>query len=116
MTTRITTFPLAAAFAACTALLTGCASPTPHYDARFGEAVRTARTQMTIHPDAGKHVGTGVDAAIGMDGRATQASMERYERSFKTPPPAVNVINIGGSLTSNQGGGAGGGGTGGSSY
>lgn len=99
MTMRITLLPLAA----CTVLLAGCDSPTPRYDARFGEAVRTARMQMTVHPDAGKTAGTGVDAATGMDGRATQASMDRYERSFKTPPPAVNVINIGGSLTSNSG-------------
>ena len=111
MTTRIPTLPLAAAFAV---LLAGCGSPTPHYDARFGEAVRTARMQMTINPVAGKTVGKGVDAPTGMDGRATANTMDRYEQSYKTPPRAVNVINIGGSLTSNTGGNGEGGGAGGS--
>ena len=97
-------FPVALA-----ALLAGCGSTTPHYDARFGEAVRTARMQMTLNPEAGKAPGVGVDGATGMDGRAAAHTMERYERSFKTPPQAVNVINIGGSLTGNQSGGAGGG-------
>jgi hypothetical protein len=108
MTLRTTLLPMAA-LAAGTLLLAGCESPTPRYDARFGEAVRTARMQMTIHPDAGKTVGKGVDAPTGMDGRAAGHAMDRYEQSYKTPPRAVNVINIGGSLTSGSGGGAGGG-------
>ena len=89
------------------ALLAGCSSTTPHYDARFGEAVRTARMQMTLNPEAGKAPGVGVDGATGMDGRAAAHTMERYERSFKTPPQAVNVINIGGALNSNSSGGGG---------
>jgi hypothetical protein len=104
MTLRTTLLPMAA-LAAGTVLLAGCDSPTPHYDARFGEAVRTARMQMTINPDAGKAVGKGVDAPTGMDGRAAGHAMDRYEQSYKTPPRAVNVINIGGSLTSNNSGG-----------
>ena len=95
------------------ALLAGCSTTTPNYDAHFGEAVRTARMQMTINPDAGKTVGVGTDGAIGMDGRATQQTMERYEQSYKTPPQVVNVINIGGSLTGNNSG-SGGSGSGGS--
>ena len=107
MTTRIF-LPLAT----CAVLLAGCGSTTPNYDAHFGEAGRTARMQMTINPDAGRTVGMGADAATGMDGRATDETMQRYERSFKTPPQAVNVINIGGGLSSNSGGGAGGSGGG----
>lgn len=91
-----------------TALLAGCASTTPHYDARFGDAVRSARIQMTINPDAGKAPGTGADAASGMDGRTTRHTMERYEQSYKNPPQAVNVINIGGSLSSGSPGSGGG--------
>ena len=99
MTERSILFPVALA-----ALLAGCGSTTPHYDARFGEAVRNARLQMTIDPQAGRTAGVGVDGATGMDGRATRHSMERYEQSYKSPPQAVNVINIGGSLsTSNSG-------------
>lgn len=108
MTTRIPLLALAGS-AACSLLLAGCGSTTPHYDTHFGEAVRTARLQMTINPDAGRTVGTGVDAATGMDGRATKQAMDRYEQSYKTPPQAVNVINIGGSLTNNNTGGGSGG-------
>lgn len=94
MKSRITLFSLTAM----AALLAGCGSTTPNYDAHFGEAVRTAKARMTINPDAGKMAGTGTDAATGMDGRATRETMVRYERSFRTPPPASNVINIGGTL------------------
>ena len=89
------------AIAALTGFLAGCASTTPHYDARFGDAVRDAKRKMTINPDAGKRA----DQALGLDGRASRESMQRYHDSYKTPPPAVNVINIGGAI-------GGGGGTG----
>lgn len=83
------------------ALAAGCAnSPTPHYDARFGDAVRSARLAMTIDPTAGAKG----DAAAGLDGRAAKEAAKRYQDSFKEPPPVTNVINIGGSVT---GGGAG---------
>lgn len=81
------------------ALLGGCAvSPTPDYDLRFGDAVREARQQMTLNPDAGASAGP----VVGMDGRSAQESMVRYHDSFKAPPPVVNVINIGGSTATGQ--------------
>lgn len=73
------------------ALLAGCAS-APRYDARFGDAVRQARLAMTIDPQAGSKA----DAAAGIDGQAAQSAMVRYQDSFKTPPPVVTVINVGG--------------------
>jgi hypothetical protein len=77
------------------ALLGGCAvSATPNYDLHFGEAVRSARQQMTINPNAG----TNPDTVTGMDGRASREAIVRYQDSFKTPPPVVNVINIGGAV------------------
>lgn len=79
----------------------GCAhSPTPQYDMRFGEAVRTARLAMTIDPNAAARG----DAAGGLDGRAAREAIKRYQDSFKEPPPVTNVINIGGMT---GGGGAG---------
>ena len=82
------------------ALLAGCAaSPTPNYDARFGDAVREARQRMTLNPNAGSNPPV---ALTGMDGRASRESIVRYQDSFKAPPPVVNVINIGGGV----GGGA----------
>ncbi|WP_198087918.1 hypothetical protein [Variovorax sp. E3] len=73
---------------------TGCSHVTPNYDARFGDAVRDAKRKMTINPDAGKNG----DPVAGMDGRAARESMQQYHESYKTPPPAVNVINIGGQI------------------
>jgi len=74
------------------ALLTGCASTTPEYDKRFGDAVRQSRLQMTINPDAGSNP----DAVLGLDGPSAREALVRYQGTFKTPPPVTNVINIGG--------------------
>jgi hypothetical protein len=76
-------------------LAAGCAgTPAPHYDARFGAAVREARLAMTIDPAAGQHG----DDATGIDGGAAKEVAKRYRDSFKEPPPVTNVINIGGAL------------------
>lgn len=76
-------------------LATGCASTTPNYDAKFGHALRQAKVAMTINPDAGKQ---GDDAA-GLNGKAAQNVVTDYQNSFKTPPPVVPVINIGGAIS-----------------
>lgn len=71
----------------------GCAhSPTPQYDMRFGDAVRTARLAMSIDPNAGARV----DLGRGLDGRAASEAIKRYHDSFKQPPPVTNVIHIDG--------------------
>jgi hypothetical protein len=81
------------------ALLGGCAaSTTPSYDTRFGNAVREARSRMTLNPNAGANP----DPVAGMDGRSAREAVVRYQDSFKAPPPVVNVINIGGSASGNQ--------------
>ncbi|MDB5908445.1 MAG: hypothetical protein JWP34_2559 [Massilia sp.] len=73
------------------ALLGGCAT-SPNYDARFGDAVREARSAMTINPNPAP----SPDQAAGIDGQAGLEALTRYHESFKAPPPVVNVINIGG--------------------
>jgi len=73
----------------------GCASTTPHYDKHFGEAVRTARAQQTINPEASRNP----DPVAGIDGVAAKESIGQYRDSYKAPPPTFNVINIGGGLT-----------------
>jgi hypothetical protein len=76
-------------------LFCGCTtSTTPNYDARFGDAVREARQRMTLNPNAGSNP----DSVAGMDGKAAREAFGRYEDSFRSPPPPVNVINIGGSI------------------
>ena len=78
-------------------LIGGCATTTtPHYDARFGDAVREAKFKMTINPDAGKNP----DQVAGMDGKAAGEAVNLYHETFKSPPPVVNVINIGGAVGS----------------
>lgn len=74
------------------AVLAGCASSTPNYDMRFGDAVRQARQAMTLNPGV-----ASPDPIAGMDGKAAHEASGRYHESFKSPPPVVNVINIGGS-------------------
>jgi len=81
-------------FALTLLLGTGCSHVTPNYDARFGDAVRDAKRKMTINPDAGKDG----NPVVGIDGRAARESMVQYQKSYKAPPPAVNVINIGGGI------------------
>ena len=76
-------------------LLAGCASSvTPNYDAKFGNAVREAKLKMTINPDAGK----STDQVLGMDGKSARETIILYQGTSKAPPPAVNVINIGGGI------------------
>ena len=76
------------------ASLTGCASVTPNYDAKFGNAVREAKLRMTINRNAGQNP----DQVNGMDGKAAAEAITLYQGTYKSPPPAVNVINIGGNI------------------
>lgn len=85
---RLAAWPLLAAVA----LLTGCMSTAPNYEARFGEAVRHNLQAQTLNPQA---VGS-IEPVRGMDGMSSREATQRYRDSFKAPPPVVNVINIGG--------------------
>ncbi|CAG4882905.1 conserved protein of unknown function [Georgfuchsia toluolica] len=81
-------------------LLVGC-STTPNYDMKFGDAVREAKLKMTINPDASHNP----DQVAGMDGKSARETMILYQESFKVPPPAANIVNIGGGIMSGGGGG-----------
>jgi hypothetical protein len=73
--------------------LAACVSTTPHWDARFGQSVRTAVASQTIHPGAG----ASPDAVSGIDAKAALGAQKRYERSFAQPepqPPSI-LINTG---------------------
>lgn len=83
------------------ALLAGCTSPTAGLDAHFGQAVLRDKQAQYLHPNAGMRAEA---APTGLDGTAAQAVIARYHQSYKSPPPTVNVINIGGSLSSNTSG------------
>ena len=79
-------------------VLGACANtPTPHYDARFGAAVREARMLQTLNPTP------SMDPQLGMDGKAAKEAAGRYVDSFKAPREPVNVINIGGQIGGGEG-------------
>ena len=72
----------------------GCSTTTtPAYDARFGDAVRQATQAARVNPAAAPVL----PDSLGLDGKAAREAQERYHHSFREPPPAINVINIGGS-------------------
>lgn len=73
---------------------TACAPVTPNYDAKFGAAVRDAKIAMTISPDAG----SSQDLVAGLDGKSAREALIHYQNTFKVQPPAVNVINLGGTF------------------
>ena len=74
----------------------GCArDPTPLLDTHFGNAVRAARESQRLYPE---HPSTS-DVPPGLDGKAAVNAIERYQDSFKTPPPTFEVINVGGAAS-----------------
>jgi hypothetical protein len=92
------TFSMAIALA----LLAGCANTgTPKLDDNFGYAVNAAKAQQTINPDASLNA----DPVEGIGGVAANETIDRYHDTFKTPPPPITVINVGGGLSGSGGGG-----------
>lgn len=90
----------AAGAVAAALLLAGCVSHAPYVDEHFGEAVNTAKAQQTINPDASQNT----DPVAGVDGQAADATVDRYRKSYETPPPPVNVFTIGIGGSSGSGG------------
>lgn len=72
-------------------ILAGCTPTTPRLDAQFGDAVNTAKAQQTINPDASRNT----DPVAGLDGKAANAMIDRYHKSFERPPATTNVFTIG---------------------
>ncbi|HLS57088.1 MAG TPA: hypothetical protein VK052_13510 [Zeimonas sp.] len=80
-------------------VVAGCAAPARsdgaqqgEVDARFGDAVRQARAQQTLNPDA-----RSTDPVSGIDGVAAQNAIDLYQKGFKEPPRTFNILGIGGS-------------------
>lgn len=84
----------------CAALfISGCAQTRYATDEAFGDAVRSAQAQQTLNPDASRNTA----APKGMHGAAAKATVDRYQKSYETPPPPVNVFTIGVGSTSASG-------------
>jgi hypothetical protein len=73
-------------------LLAGCAAPTPQFDARFGDAVRSARAQQVVNPGAAANT----DPVRGLDGQSARAALERYQKSFAAPAAQGGQSLLGG--------------------
>jgi len=73
-------------------LLAGCTAVAPNYDAKFGDALRTALQAQTLNPNAAPDA----DPVLGLDAQAAVNAQGRYQDSFKAPPPTFEVINSSG--------------------
>jgi hypothetical protein len=95
-----------------TAGLVGCVNPTPKLDDNFGKAVNAAKAQQIMNPDASLNTAP----VTGVDGKAADAAMNRYHRSFVQPAITPNVFTIGvGTGSGGMTGGGSGAGTSGTS-
>lgn len=78
--------------AAVALVLAGCGATTPErLDAQMGSSVEMLRAQQTANPQAA----ADTRPVQGLDGKAADAAVGRYRKSFETPPPPSNVFNIG---------------------
>lgn len=82
-------------------ILGGCAHPQYATDEAFGDSVRAAQAQQTLNQDASRNTAP----MTGLDGAAAKATVDRYQKSYETPPAPVNVftIGVGGTNTSGSG-------------
>ncbi|WP_296951434.1 hypothetical protein [uncultured Massilia sp.] len=72
------------------ASLQGC-STTPRFNEHFGAALRANLAAQALDPAAAANT----DPALGVDGAAARAGIERYQRSFKETEPALDRPLIG---------------------
>lgn len=85
-------------------LLTACVtSPPPRLDAKFGEAVDTAKAQQTLNPDASLNT----EPVLGIDGLAGDAGFDSYRDSYRSRPTQSSGGVTFGDSVQNRGGGGG---------
>jgi hypothetical protein len=70
-------------------LIGGCVNPAPNVDAALGQAVNAAKARQTLNPQASSNS----DPVAGIGGTPAAESMERYNATFKAPPPTFVIIN-----------------------
>ncbi len=59
-------------------LISACSGPT-RLEKNFGKSVEQARLNQTLNPEAQKNL----EPVTGLDGKAAQKSIERYQKSFE---------------------------------
>lgn len=72
-------------------VLSGCTIPPSRVDRQFGLAVRNSIAQQTLNPSASAEV----RPMAVTDGQVAKSAIDRYQKSFQTPPAPTNVLNIG---------------------
>lgn len=64
-------------------LISACAQPS-RVDKNFGRSVKEARHNQILNPEAG----TNLEPVTRLDGKAAQASTEKYLKTFEKPSEA----------------------------
>ena len=73
-------------------LLGACGTTTPrNLDAQMGTAVDMAKAQQIANPQAA----ADTRPVVGIDGKAADALVDRYHKTFSAPQPTTNVYTIG---------------------
>lgn len=87
-------------------VLSACNTAPTAVDLRFGDAVKQAQEQQSLHTEPrpcmhcmGHH---GQRHPVDTDGVSAQAAVDRYQDSFKSPPIPAPVFNIGLGATSTR--------------
>ncbi len=79
-------------------LISACAQPT-RLDKNYGKSFKQARLNQILDPEGEKNL----EPVTGLDGKAAQASIEKYRRAFgpprETPQPLVQIGSQGGPST-----------------
>jgi hypothetical protein len=71
-------------------LLMSCAASRLESD--FGTSSRLLKVNQIEDPEAEKNI----EPVLGLDGKASQANMEKYRGDFeKSPPPVSSTLTIG---------------------
>jgi len=74
-------------------LLTSCAGPS-RLEADYGNSSKLLKVNQIYDPEAEKNT----EPVVGLDGKAAQASTEKYRKDFEKPsPPAPSPLTMGNS-------------------
>jgi hypothetical protein len=87
---------IARPFVMCLALclsasMMGCAEQPTAVDRDFGKSVQRTQEAQSLHP----HNVPPAYPPLVSDAVSGKAAIDRYYKSYETPPPPVNVLNIG---------------------
>ena len=73
-------------------ILTGCSIGPTRLEADYGNSYDLAKIQQILNPAAEQNL----EPVYGFDGRAAEATIERYRGMFEKPPPApAYAISVG---------------------